>query len=155
MCWFTTRAIGRWALQSSWSGSWTNKTGSGGRHTFLGTGSASELSILVSKCRKRLAGGSDTGGGICSDIVLSASPEEVWARHQLPSHHIRTPLLDKLIAHYGGAITSRLGSVVEEQSKKDILRVFISTLVWRAEEVSGITKFLRDGFSIGIPSELL
>ena len=55
-----------------------------------------------------------------------------------------------LIIHRGGMTASKPLSVVEEQGKKDIIRVFLSILTWRTEEDAGIPKFVRDGISIDI-----
>jgi len=53
-----------------------------------------------------------------------------------------------LIVHRGGVTASKPLSVVEEQGKKDIIRVFLSVLTWRTEEDAGIPKFVRDGITI-------
>jgi hypothetical protein len=60
-----------------------------------------------------------------------------------------------LIAHRGGVSASKPLSVVEEQGKKDILRVFISMLMWRTEEDYGIPESFHDDFSPRIPAEAL
>ena len=56
------------------------------------------------------------------------------------------------IIHRGGMTASRPLSIVEEQGKKDVLRVFLSILTWRSEEDTGVPKFFRDGLTINIPS---
>lgn len=56
-----------------------------------------------------------------------------------------------LIIHRGGITVSKPLSVVEEQGRKDILRVFLSMLTWRSEEDAGVPAFFRDGLSLNIP----
>ena len=55
------------------------------------------------------------------------------------------------IIHRGGLTASKSLSIVEEQGKKDILRIFLSVLTWRSEEDTGVPGFLRDGLTITIP----
>jgi len=57
-----------------------------------------------------------------------------------------------LIVHRGGLTASKPLSVVEERGKKDILRVFLSILMWRTEEDAGIPEFLREPL-LGVPVE--
>lgn len=56
------------------------------------------------------------------------------------------------IVHRGGMTASEPLSIVEEQGKKEILRVFLSVLTWRSEEETGIPKFFRDGLTVHIPA---
>jgi len=60
-----------------------------------------------------------------------------------------------LIIHRGGVTASKSLSVVEEQGKKGILRIFLSMLTWRSEEDAGIPKFFRDGLRLVVPAEAL
>jgi hypothetical protein len=60
-----------------------------------------------------------------------------------------------LIVHRGGVSASKALSVVEEQGKKDIIRVFLSVLTWRTKEDAGIPKFFSDSLSINIPAGAL
>jgi len=55
-----------------------------------------------------------------------------------------------LIFHRGGVTASKPLSVVEEEGQKDILRVFLSMLMWRTEEDAGIPEFFRDGLVVGV-----
>lgn len=60
-----------------------------------------------------------------------------------------------LIFHRGGVTASKPLSIVEEQGKKDILRIFISTLTWRSEEDAGIPHFSCDDLGLNVPIEAL
>jgi len=60
-----------------------------------------------------------------------------------------------LIIHRGGVTASKPLSVVEEQGKKGILRVFLSTLMWRSGEDAGVPEFARAGLSLNVPGGAL
>ena len=55
-----------------------------------------------------------------------------------------------LVIHRGGVTASKPLSVVEEEGNKDILRVFLSMLMWRSEEDVGIPRFFREGVDVKI-----
>ena len=114
--------------------------------SFRGTGQQVDLAIPV-----RL--GEDWPAAVAqaarsSQILFAAHPVRKFGFIIVFRH--TTLELRFLIVHRGGATVSKPLSVVEEQGKKDILRVFLSMLMWRTEEDAGIPNSFRGSLSVNI-----